>query len=512
MMQPNDKDPTLDRARKVIAVLLGSSLALAAVTVLLLLRTQNRADLVSIAKDDPEIRRLAIAELTDVGSGGSSDSFPDPDVGRVMLPSMEEREVAGTSYTSNRYGIREHDYAMPKPDGTIRVVLLGDSLVFGPRVDMDERCGAFLERYLRERSDFEGEIECLQIGIGSWNLIAECEYARRQLSLLRPDVVVQVTVGNDLDDCAGVRGFGGWSTFTPRFRQRADSILKFRHPYDLGSSHRNWLPYGLDHESRERFRDASERILRLRDAVEQQGGRYMLLLRWSEERYQVASKLLTVGLEPEQLTFVPQRFHSDLEFILGPHDSHWNAAGNERVAQLIYGLFRRWSLLPQLELPEWDVAEQAVEEWHEQGMREADLEPDLSARLAEIPIASSIDFTELSESAAAQVHGGIDKKGRVAPYASVILDAAGKSTLVVEGRFLPRREIVGTDVRVHVEEVLVATVRVDPGKSLEIRTPLPDELRGRPYVSVRFESDDYAYVGALLRECRSFELQRLALE
>ena len=69
-----------------------------------------------------------------------------------------------------------------------RVVLLGDSFVFGYKTDQEDRLGVFLRRYLRERaSDTAAEVECLHVAISSWNVQAECAYVRRQLGALRPE-------------------------------------------------------------------------------------------------------------------------------------------------------------------------------------------------------------------------------------------------------------------------------------------------------------------------------------
>ncbi len=56
------------------------------------------------------------------------------------------------------------------------------------------------------------------------------------------------------------------------------------------------------------------------------------------------------------------------------------------------------------------------------------------------------------------------------------------------------------------------TVKVVPGEPFETQDSIPAAVSGRPYVSVRFDCDDYAYVGELMRDCRCLELQRLALE
>lgn len=100
---------------------------------------------------DPQVKRAVVDQLI-AQSPGVFDSFPDPMVGRVLQPAMTDRVVTGGVLSSNEWGMRERSYALPKPAGTIRIVLLGDSYVYGPGMAPDQRCGGFLERAVRERA------------------------------------------------------------------------------------------------------------------------------------------------------------------------------------------------------------------------------------------------------------------------------------------------------------------------------------------------------------------------
>jgi len=123
--------------------------------------------------DDPEVRRAAIAELVARGAGGW-DSFPDPDVGRLLQQNLAGRMFEGFAVASDALGLREGPVAIPKPKGTTRIVLLGDSFVMGEGVEADDRLGVFLAKDLRERAaGSAGPIECLHFGLDTWNIVAE---------------------------------------------------------------------------------------------------------------------------------------------------------------------------------------------------------------------------------------------------------------------------------------------------------------------------------------------------
>src|SRR5262245_57024878 len=186
------------------AVLLGLSLALLFGCGLLLLE-RSRAPSVARILADPALRRAALAEIVRTSRGGN-DSHPDADVARVLVPGTTGND-GHIDVQTNRFGMREREYVLPKPAGLVRVVVLGDSYVYGVNCPAEQRLGEFLERDLEARSAARAhEIEVLHLGVPSWDLISECSFLRRQLDQLRPDLVVQVTCINDLYDVCGVRG------------------------------------------------------------------------------------------------------------------------------------------------------------------------------------------------------------------------------------------------------------------------------------------------------------------
>ena len=74
-------------------------------------------------------------------SQGFYDSHPDADVGHLHLPGLQGREFVRQPVHTNALGLREREIATPKPPGTVRVLLLGDSFVFGWGVAADRRLG-----------------------------------------------------------------------------------------------------------------------------------------------------------------------------------------------------------------------------------------------------------------------------------------------------------------------------------------------------------------------------------
>ncbi len=493
----------LARAKRLAAVFAGTTLALVLLTVASL---EPGGD--SAVRLDDEGRREAIAELVSRGSG-VWDSHVDPDVGRVLQPDLDGRDLLGEPVSSNRFGMRERDFG-PKPAGTTRVVLLGDSFVFGHGTAAEVRFGVFLERWISERSG--AEVEVLHIGISSWNILAECAYLRRQLSLVEPDLVVQLVFNNDLDDVRGVRGFGERASFAPAHRRRADGVIaRDALQRAAGIEVANLLLYGLDWESRERYRLAAEALGGLADAVEEGGGRYLCLAMWLYFQPLVEERLAT-ELSDDELAYVSDAFLSDRTLWSGPQNNHWNAEGSERIAKLVYALVRERGLLPGLELPAWSEAEAEIDAIDGAGRREAADRGPLGRRLALHGVGKRLDFTQLDGRSASWINGGLDGEGYAAPYASLVLASDGGRELVVRGERLGRPELVNARTRVFADEVALGVIELEGERTFEERFPIPPAIADRGHVSVRFEATDYVYRGELLDRCVTLRLAEVAIE
>jgi len=461
--------------------------------------------------DDPRVREAAIAKLVAAGAGGW-DTFPDPEVGRVLQPDLRDRNMSGVGLASDELGLREGPVARPKPAGTTRVVLLGDSFVMGEGVEAGDRLGVFLAKDLRERAGAAaGPIECLHFGLDSWNIVAEAAFLRRQLSLVQPDLVVHVIIRNDLEDNPGARGFGGMSSFDPLHAERGDGLFQVRFPtLAFRTREYNWIAHGLDQESRARFEDAGRRVADLARRVEARGGRYLLVDNYSgllpASRRFIASKL-----PPGQVCYLPTAPQRDDRWRISKDNAHWNRAGHELVASILYSVIRARRLLPALTLAEWPQADATAKDWLEQGEAEAGAEPRLDRLPPRRSIRSAIDFHDLDDDAAAQVTGGVLAGGRVGPYAALILKGGSARKLAIDGAALLRPEIDGATVAVFVEEAQVGSFTLKAGAPIALRFDVPADLGARPFLAVRFRSDDYAYSEENPRQFVVFRLDRIAL-
>ncbi len=469
---------------------------------------------------DPELRREALAELVARGQG-VWDSHPDATVARLLQPNLKGRALEAITIDSNEWGLRERSFVLPKPPGTTRIVILGDSFVMGYGVKAEDRVGVHLEQLLREDAAAggggvsgaaaPGPIECLHFGVNTWNIVSECAFLRRQLSLVQPDLVVQIAIRNDLDDNPGTRGMGALGMWWPRHPERADSFLFVEGPrFAFGTKENNWLLFGLDWESQSRFEEAGREIGRLARAVGAAGGKYLLFNSYSG-LLATAQGYLARELAQDQSVPFPSSFNKDERYRNSKSDAHWNRAGHQQAALFLHDLIRTRGLLPKWPLRERPAAAAVVAELLPEAEREVAKPAPLRGLLERRTIAPALDFRRIDADGAAQVHGGVVRGGLLSAYASLILRCEGRVQLKVAGRGLGRPELDGVKVAVFVDATQVGTLEPKGGAPFAATFAVPAELAAKTFVSVRFQADDFAYTLPDLRTCQVAVLETVEL-
>jgi hypothetical protein len=100
---------------------------------------------------------------------------------------------------TNSFGLRSPEVEVPKPAGTFRILLLGDSFTLGFRARDEEVFARKLERLMRR--DFASEsIEVVNAGVLSYCPLLEYLQYRHHLHVLEPDLVVLNFDMSDVQD------------------------------------------------------------------------------------------------------------------------------------------------------------------------------------------------------------------------------------------------------------------------------------------------------------------------
>jgi hypothetical protein len=102
-------------------------------------------------------------------------------------------------YRINDDGFRDRIYTRPKPPGTFRVVVIGDSIAFGYGVDERDAFPKVLEARLAELAP-EAHIEVVNLGVSGYNAYTEAELLKDVGVKYEPDLVLLQFCINDLND------------------------------------------------------------------------------------------------------------------------------------------------------------------------------------------------------------------------------------------------------------------------------------------------------------------------
>ena len=117
----------------------------------------------------------------------------------------------GVPVSINSMGLRDREFSLQKPAGTVRVLMLGDSLTFGWGVKIADTPSKLLEAMLN-RNAGDKKYEVINAGVGNYNTLMEVAYFLERGRLLDPDVVVLNYFINDAE---------------PTPRRRANGLVEF---------------------------------------------------------------------------------------------------------------------------------------------------------------------------------------------------------------------------------------------------------------------------------------------
>jgi hypothetical protein len=230
-----------------------------------------------------------------------------------------EVENSPLSYEVNRLGFRRPEFGEEKAAGVVRVVLIGDSFLFGIGVGPEGTLPYHLAAELTRRFPNE-RFEALNLGIPGNNLASHVELYSTATARLHPDAVVLcLTLVNDLsrwDEQVARADARRWSAFS-LVRFLAGDAAETLWP--LLFLERSLTPAGLEHLDRQ--------LSRLEEIRRQSSQRPLLVLfGFSPWETPVAARLERMP----DIVLVPNRTTLREEFIAG--DGHPTSIGNRRSA------------------------------------------------------------------------------------------------------------------------------------------------------------------------------------
>jgi hypothetical protein len=101
---------------------------------------------------------------------------------------------------TNKYGFRDDEWSVEKPENTVRIAVLGDSFVEANQIAKDKRLTELLETRLAEHPMFaKQKVEVMNFGMSGYGTAQELMTYRHEVKRFKPDyVIVGFLTGNDI--------------------------------------------------------------------------------------------------------------------------------------------------------------------------------------------------------------------------------------------------------------------------------------------------------------------------
>ena len=123
---------------------------------------------------------------------------PIPGVGHEHVPNAAGTYM-GVPVAINSSGLRDREYELAKPAGTVRILMLGDSVTFGWGAPVDGTTAKRLEARL-DAADPGRRYEVINAGIGNTNTAMQVAHFLNKWYKLKPDVIVLNYFINDAEE------------------------------------------------------------------------------------------------------------------------------------------------------------------------------------------------------------------------------------------------------------------------------------------------------------------------
>jgi lysophospholipase L1-like esterase len=194
---------------------------------------------------------------------------PDPHLSFAHIPNGQAF-LMGVQVTTNSHGLRDREYTLDKPSDVYRIVMLGDSTMFGWGDPFEQTIPKILERELNSVNHTRyRRFEVLNAGVGNYDTVQEYTHYLTYDRAYHPDLVVLQYYINDaepvpVERTPGILGHSWLAAFT---LSRSDAVTRF------AGLRPNWKGYyaGLYRDDQPGFAAAKKALADLAAATRADG-------------------------------------------------------------------------------------------------------------------------------------------------------------------------------------------------------------------------------------------------
>lgn len=156
-------------------------------------------ELARVDRFNPQLEHLAKGKNFDGSIRDSPVALKTGDYRQFALLPSKVRLFRGKEFHTNRWGMRDADYAREKPPGVFRIAVLGVSATMGSGVSDDETFEAVLERRLNGEGGAPGvhRFEILNFSVGGYDPSRLLWVLEHEVLPFRPDGLLYVSTFNE---------------------------------------------------------------------------------------------------------------------------------------------------------------------------------------------------------------------------------------------------------------------------------------------------------------------------
>ena len=143
---------------------------------------------------------------------------------KKLVYEMRSSTRLNEALATNSSGFRDDEFSIEKPEGTYRIVVVGDSLTIGWNEPCEQTYPAVLEALLNRDCRGDRRFEVYNMGVGGYNAAQELELVKSKALAFHPDLVLVQYCTND--NLIG-EDVGLWRHFS-RSRLRVLDFAKLR--------------------------------------------------------------------------------------------------------------------------------------------------------------------------------------------------------------------------------------------------------------------------------------------
>jgi hypothetical protein len=257
----------------------------------------------------------------------------------------------GNAVQINSHGLRDREYAWKKPPDVKRILVLGDSYVWGYGVAQNEIFTEVLEDSLASEPP---KWEVINTGVSGWGTDQQYLYLLQEGFRYSPDlVVVAYFIGNDTHNCLSSKQYG---ISKPVFVDTSLKVANVPVPDPRAAKNKLMdlevptkadpidLTVAILAEMGKQCADRDCDFVFVKFGMFHQAFHTSDFLGWNERLIAETPPLAHVHLLDLDEAFTERQISQD-ELLLGNYDGHWNAFGHEAVAQILERFLREQGLL-----------------------------------------------------------------------------------------------------------------------------------------------------------------------